>query len=124
MVPGTHKLPQGPGAVFGNVFRTAYPERSTAEVAPALIRQEAMPNVVKFAYRKGTACAFDTAVYHTALGNASGAQMAVSNQTACLIVLSLGFGKQSARIFSVLCLMIRSQRSMRTGCCTSDIQHD
>ena len=81
-MPGTHKLPYGPSAVFGNVFRTAYPGGSnrTATIAPAheLLRQEAMPNTVKFSCKKGTACAFDTAVYHTALGNASGALAAAS----------------------------------------------
>ena len=86
-MPGTHKLPYGPSAVFGNVFRTAYPGGSnrTAAIAPAheLLRQEAMPNTVKFSCKKGTACAFDTAVYHTALGNASGALAAACLSLSC-----------------------------------------
>ena len=61
--------------MLGNIFRTAYPggaARDRLASTQQLIQQDAMPNIVKFACKRGTACAFDTAVYHTALGNASG----------------------------------------------------
>jgi hypothetical protein len=67
VVPGTHKLAHTAAAVFGPVFHSAYRDSPEAHLS-----QESMPNMFRFAVKAGTVCAFDTAIWHTALGNASG----------------------------------------------------
>lgn len=62
---GSHKLTHAASTVFGTIFKSA--QNTKAQWA-----QDCMPNLVKFAAKAGTICAFDTAIWHTALGNSSG----------------------------------------------------
>ena len=75
MVPGTHRLPGGPGAVLarGNFRSSGDGGGPGGKNGGGALEQALMPNYVEAALPAGSGIAFDSHVWHTSMPNTSGA---------------------------------------------------